>query len=434
VANALFFGDCLDVMRHDIPPESVDLVYVDPPFNSNRIYNASMGGAQWVAFDDTWRWHRAADDFHEVAGDVKLAPTMEGLRMMLGEGPKLAYLSYMANRLRECRRVLKPTGSIYLHCDPAMNYLLRTVMDAVFGASGFRNEVAWCYTGPTAPRHWFPRKHDTVLFYAMRTRQPFFRDAVRVPSKWNGLGGFSAPDVERVNRGKVPEDWWPMTFGPNTKERIGYPTQKPLALLERIIRASSREGDVVLDPFCGCGTTIAAAETLGRKWVGIDICLKACTVIEERMRGTLGLDWDDVEFVGRPRTRNHARKLAEVDPYRFETWAVGFTPYVDPNPVQRRDKGIDGHGRYPVRRGRFADIVSQVKGGSTGAPDIQAFNGARQQVGADLGIFTCFEDRVTGPMRDAAASTGRFMGAPVIQIYTVEDYFAGRTPQLPRAA
>ena len=132
-ANRLYFGDCLEVMPEFLSDESVDLIYLDPPFNSKRIYNAFIGGAQWVAFDDTWRWYEAIDDFHSVASDVSLAPTMEGLRRMLGEGGELAYLSYMANRLRECRRVLRPTGSIYLHCDPTMSYLLRTVMDAVFG-------------------------------------------------------------------------------------------------------------------------------------------------------------------------------------------------------------------------------------------------------------------------------------------------------------
>ena len=165
MGNALYFGDCLDVMRESIPDESVDLIYLDPPFNSKRIYNASMGGAQWVAFDDTWRWSEAVDDFHEVAGDVELAPTMEGLRKILGEGSKLAYLSYMANRLRECHRALKPTGSIYLHCDPTMNYLLRVVMDAAFGAKYFRNEIVWSYQRWTGATKHFQRMHDTLLMF-----------------------------------------------------------------------------------------------------------------------------------------------------------------------------------------------------------------------------------------------------------------------------
>ena len=156
MTNRLYFGDCLDVMREDVDDESVDLIYLDPPFNSKRLYNAFIGGAQWVAFDDTWSWHEAVDDFHDVAGDAKLAPTMEGLRKILSEGANLAYLSYMANRLRECRRVLKPTGSIYLHCDPTMSHYLKVVMDGVFDVRPgdkrkFRNEIIWCYRGGGCP-------------------------------------------------------------------------------------------------------------------------------------------------------------------------------------------------------------------------------------------------------------------------------------------
>ena len=168
--NRLYFGDCLEVMREDVPDESVDLIYLDPPFNSKRLYNAYIGGAQWVAFNDTWQWYEAIEDFHEVAGDVTLGDPMEGLRRILGEGPNLAYLSYMANRLRECRRVLKPTGSIYLHCDPTMSHYLKVVMDAVFGDKGFRNEIQWKRYGAhndvgQGSRH-FGRVHDILLFYA----------------------------------------------------------------------------------------------------------------------------------------------------------------------------------------------------------------------------------------------------------------------------
>ena len=172
--NRLYFGDCLDVLREDVPDESVDLIYLDPPFNSKRLYNAYIGGAQWVAFEDTWRWHEAVEDFHAVAGDVDLGRTLEGLRQILGEGPNLAYLSYMTNRLRECRRVLKPTGSIYLHCDPTMSHYLKVVMDALFGHRNFRNEVVWDYSFRLMdlPR-FFNRKHDIILFYVKSKTAPF---------------------------------------------------------------------------------------------------------------------------------------------------------------------------------------------------------------------------------------------------------------------
>ncbi len=217
-------------------------------------------------------------------------------------------------------------------------------------------------------------------------------------------------------------------------ERIGYPTQKPVALLERIIKASSNEGDVVFDPFCGCGTTIEAAQRLGRRWIGVDICVNACKVIEKRMRGHFDSLWDDIEFVGMPQTIDDAKYLAEYDKFKFERWAASLVDGMEANTRQRGDGGIDGWGRLPIRKGQFIDLVSQVKGGSTNPGDVQAFNGARQQAGADLGIFTCFDDRVTQGMRDTAASTGRFMTAPIVQIYTVEDYFVGRIPTLPVAA
>ena len=179
MSNRLYFGDCLDVMREDIPNESVDLIYLDPPFNSNRLYNAFIDGAQWVAFDDTWQWHRAVDDFHEVAGDVGMAGTMKDLRLMLGEGPQLAYLSYMANRLRECRRVLKSTGSIYLHCDPTMSHYLKAVMDGIFGRRNFVNEIVWKRSdakgdGGQGAKH-FGRVNDIIFLYGKGSERAWNR-------------------------------------------------------------------------------------------------------------------------------------------------------------------------------------------------------------------------------------------------------------------
>ena len=538
--NRLYFGDCLDVMREDIPDESVDLIYLDPPFNSKRLYNAFMGGAQWVAFDDTWRWHEAVDDFHEVAAQPRLAPVIEGLRMMLGEGSQLAYLSYMANRLDECHRVLKPAGSIYLHCDPTMSHYLKSVMDGIFGVSNFRNKIIWRRTGAHNSANRFGPIHDVLLFYSKSDAyqhrpvfapylaghvQTFFKREDSTGRYWtnaiHGSGtrngesgrpwrGFDptvagrhwaipkdlveavgiSPDLPQHEKldalfelglidlpkessnalptyrqyldrspGQIVQDVW--AFQPHTKgcvhdstggidedvrwipprdkkERLGYPTQKPVGLLERIIKASSNEGELVLDPFCGCGTTIHAAQNLGRQWIGIDICVNACKVIEQRLRGHFDSIWSDVEFVGFPKTVDDAKTLAEYDKFRFERWAVALVDGMEPNQRQRGDKGgdkgIDGRGRLAIRKGRFIDLVSQAKGGSTSPGDVQAFNGARQQAGADLGIFTCFNERVTYGMRDAAANAGRFMKVPAVQIYTVEDYFEGRVPVLPKAA
>lgn len=500
VPNRLYFGDCLDVMREDIAGGSIDLIYLDPPFNSKRLYNAFIGNAQWLAFNDTWRWHEAVEDFHEVASDVRLAPTMEGLRLIHGEGPELAYLSYMTNRLRECHRVLKPTGSIYLHCDPTMSHSLKLVMDSIFGRGQFRNEIVWQRSLAHNMRtKGFQRVNDLLLYYsrgnrfrfrpvympygeaqlkryrrdsdgrlytgqdltfstALEARQFEWRGSKPPPNrswgasfeqleKWFDEGrillkrdGTPRLDGKKVYLDEMPgkpatTNWIDIPRISNTsQERLGYPTQKPLPLLVRILEASSGSGEVVLDPFCGCGTTIEAAQRLGRSWIGIDICVNACKVIEKRIRNHFDSVWSEVEFIGLPKTNDQAKTLASMDKFRFERWAAALVDGVEPNKRQRGDKGIDGWGRFPIRKGQFIDLVSQVKGGGTSPGDVQAFNGARQQAGADLGIFTCFNDRVTPRMRDAAASTGRFMEVPKVQIYTVEDYFEGRKPLLPLAS
>ena len=503
VPNRLYFGDCLDVMREDIPSESVDLIYLDPPFNSKRLYNAFIGGAQWVAFDDTWRWHEAVDDFHDVASQPRLAGMIEGLRMMLGEGPQLAYLSYMANRLVECHRVLKPTGSIYLHCDPTMSHYLKAVMDGIFGKGNFRNEIVW--KRATAVKgnfgqgsQFYGPNTDSILFYSMTDSRIFNQQFTSYSLEYietsyrhiepetgrhfqlvsmTGPGGSAKgnPEYEvmgvtrhwrysqdrmqdlidqglvvQTNPGRVPRRKYYLDEGrgvaiqslwddvpnvqPSSRESIGYPTQKPIGLLQRILETSSNEGDVVLDPFCGCGTTVHAAQNLGRRWIGIDVCVNACKVIEQRLRSHFDTIWDEVEFIGMPKTSDDAKTLADLDKFRFERWAASLVDGMEANTRQRGDGGIDGWGRIPIRKGQFIDMVSQVKGGGTGPGDVQAFNGARQQARADLGIFTCFDERVTPRMRDAAASTGRFMEVPTVQIYTVEDYFQGRIPALPKVA
>ena len=444
VPNRLYFGDCLDVLREDVADESVDLVYLDPPFNSKRLYNAFIGDAQWVAFNDTWHWSEAVGDFHAVASSPgQLADTMEGLRKVLGEGPNLAYLAYMANRLRECWRALKPTGSLYLHCDPTMSHYLKVVLDAVFGSGNFRNEIVWHYRRWTGKAKRLQRLHDIVLFYTKRGEYTFNvpydpyteKSLARKQNYHTRIKGDDIYVTSIDKRGVRAGDVWNIpVLNSQTKERVGYPTQKPLALLNRIVQASSNPGDVVLDPFCGCGTTVHAAQGLNRRWIGVDICVTACQVIEKRLRGHFDSVWDDIQFIGMPKTLPDAKTLASMDKFRFERWAASIVDGMEYNKVQRGDKGIDGRGRIAIRKGQFVDVVSQVKGGGTGRSHVQAFDGARREAGAELGIFTCFEDRVTQGMRDAAASTGRFMDVPRIQIYTVDDYYAGRRPRMPRAA
>ena len=276
--------------------ETIDLIYLDPPFNSNANYAAPIGSpAEGVEFKDVWTlqdidvmWLESIHSdrphlWHVLKGIAGVhSPSM------------LSYLVYMIPRLEEMRRLLKPTGSIYLHCDPTASHYLKIIMDAVFGKSNFRNEIVWCYTGPSNSKRWFPRKHDVILFYIKNAKEayPFNYDKVKIPYRKLETGktsGIFKTAAILDEKGKIPEDYWleardGMTpVGRKPKERTGYPTQKPLKLLERIISASSNKDDMVLDPFCGCATTCVAAQWLHREWIGIDVSPKAADLVDMRL-------------------------------------------------------------------------------------------------------------------------------------------------------
>ncbi|HDR06682.1 MAG TPA: site-specific DNA-methyltransferase, partial [Candidatus Coatesbacteria bacterium] len=287
--NYLYYGDNLDILRRYVKDETVDLVYLDPPFNSNAKYsaffaekNGTQAAAQIKAFEDTWTWNVESEAIYAelVTAGGKVSDALQGFRQFLGECDMLAYLVMMAPRLVELRRVLKQTGSIYLHCDPTASAHLRLLMDAVFGAGSFRNEIVWCYTGAAAPgqRH-FNRKHDVLFWYTKGGNWTFKPYALNIPFAESTKrraqhtdGSFGRVRSKPLPDYKFPDDWWGDIVALKAgKERLGYPTQKPEALLERIIQASSNEGDLVLDPFCGCGTTVVVAERLKRRWIGIDI-------------------------------------------------------------------------------------------------------------------------------------------------------------------
>lgn len=305
--NQLYYGDNLDILREHIAPESVDLIYLDPPFNSKATYNVlfreqngTRSAAQITAFEDTWHWGLESEmAYHEVVteGPKRLADLLQALRQFLGTNDMMAYLTMMAIRLAELHRVLKPTGSIYLHCDPTASHYLKLLMDAVFGGKNFRNEIIWCYAGGGIPKKDFPRKHDVIFRYT-KTDHYFFAPVYRPYSPGTVQRGRTKvkgkyAEIGLREEGTPVNDWWPdvpKITSPTDLEKLGYPTQKSEALLERIIKASSNEGDLVLDPFCGCGTTIAVAERLNRHWIGIDNNEIAISLTKHRLEDVFGLE------------------------------------------------------------------------------------------------------------------------------------------------
>jgi len=456
--NVLYYGDNLDILRRYIKDESVDLIYLDPPFKSNQDYNVLFeernGSRSTVlirAFEDTWRWDRGAEEAYQdivEKGPADVARTMVAFRTMLGENDMLAYLSMMAPRLVELRRVLKSTGSIYLHCDPTASAHLRLLMDAVFGSASFRNEVIWCYKLGGRPKKGWPRKHDVVLFYTKSSSQHAFTfnsDSVRVP--YESSGGYVSSGRKviegreyKVNPlGKVPEDWWFLSaLNRQSKERLGYPTQKPETLLERIIKASSNEGDMVLDPFCGCGTTVAVAQRLRRRWIGIDITHLAITLIKHRLENAFGKGiLGSFDVVGEPKDLSGATELAQSDPFQFQCWALGL---VGARPVETKkgaDKGVDGRFYFheDVKGKKTRQIILQVKAGHTGPAHLRDLRGVIQRENAEIGVLITLQEP-TPAMRKEAASAGFYVSPsgkryPRVQVLTVRELLEGKQIEYP---
>ncbi|NQT34937.1 site-specific DNA-methyltransferase [bacterium] len=287
-SSRLFHGDNLTILKKYFSDKSVDLIYMDPPFNSNRCYNVLPGkktntidsGNEQV-FDDTWRWNDSAvEAFNKITSetDGQLSQLFPALKRITGESGMLAYLLMMAPRIVELRRTLKHSGSIYIHCDQRASAYLKLLMDAVFGAENFLNCIVWCYgLGGSSPRYW-PRKHDDILWYSREQNGHYF-EAVQIPATSQKMKGQFK---------KAPDFWNIPTINNMAHERVGYPTQKPEALLARIIESSSCKGDIVLDPFCGCGTTLVVAQALSRKWIGIDSSEKAVELVKKRLEGKFG--------------------------------------------------------------------------------------------------------------------------------------------------
>jgi len=511
--NTLYYGDNLDILRRYVPDESVDLVYLDPPFNSKATYNVLFrekdgtdAAAQIEAFDDFWHWDEAAAEayFTVVEAGGQTAEALRAFRILLGDNDMLAYLAMMAPRLVELRRVLKPTGSLYLHCDPTASHYLKVLLDAVFGFAQFRSEVIWKRTSAHSSANRFGPVHDVLLFYGRTgdtkwiggaqaydpeyVRRRFRQDAER-PWKdadltgsgirhgetgqvWRGFDvtakgrhwAYPPTELERLDAdGRV---YWPPKKGawprlrqfldelPGVplqdvwtdippinalaKERLGYPTQKPEALLERIVAASSNEGDHVLDPFCGCGTTVAVAQKLDRRWTGIDITHLAITLMRTRLMDAFGEDLD-FRVIGEPTSVPDAAALAEQDPFQFEVWALGL---VGARPAEQKkgaDRGIDGR-RYfhDDTKGATKQIVFSVKAGKTGRAHVHELRGVMERENAQMAALLSMQEP-TQPMRSEAASAGYYespLGShhPRIQLLTVGELLEGERLDLPRAS
>jgi adenine specific DNA methylase Mod len=503
--NKLHFGDNLQVLRDHVQDESVDLIYLDPPFNSNANYNllfeeaaGQAAGAQVEVFRDTWEWGPSAaeayDDVMQASGDVALV--MKGLRSWLGQSPMMAYLAMMSARLLHLRRVLKPTGSIYLHCDPKASHYLKIVLDAIFDPGGFRNEIIWKRTSGHSDAKRFGSVHDTILFYSRGTEstwnqvyQPYDRDYVEqyyryvdgngrrfmsgdlgaaglqgggYDYEWKGVRRIWRVPQETMRRldeeghvfytkngiprrkryldeskGLPAQDIWSDIEPLRSwhQERLGYPTQKPLSLLERIITASSNEGDVILDPFCGCGTTVEAAETLNRQWIGIDVTHYAVTLIEARLKAKHPNA--NYSISGRPVDLAGARELARRDKHQFQWWAawrVGAQTYREEK--RGADRGIDGNIFF--KNGPFGDgrIIISVKGGeNVGVDMVRDLRGVIEREEAEMGVLVTLVEP-TKPMVQEALQAGFVRRSahgrlPRLQIVTAADLVDGRPPQLP---
>ncbi|MDO8532107.1 MAG: DNA methyltransferase [Dehalococcoidia bacterium] len=517
-ANTLYYGDNLKLLRDHVPDESVDLIYLDPPFNSNASYNVLFkersgeeSAAQIRAFEDTWHWGQEAERaFADVLASAitpqETKDLLVALRKALKSTDMMAYLVMMTIRLVELRRVLKPTGSIYLHCDPTASHYLKVMLDAIFKPSNFINEIIWKRsdakgdTGQGA-KH-FGRVNDTLLLYAKSLDyifnplygpldpdyvENFYRYADPDGRRYKldnmlGPGGAAkgnpsyevmgitrywrysrermqqlvqAGRVIQTKPGTVPmykryldeskgtpvtTNWTDISLIRGwSSEKLGYATQKPLALLERIIQTSSNEGDVVLDPFCGCGTAVAAAHKLNRKWIGMDITHLAVALMKSRLKDMFGLEpKKDYRVVGEPEDLESARQLAQDDRHEFQYWAVSLaTGQPRQEDKKGADKGVDGVIYFidgPRKTAQKA--IMQVKSGHVSSAYIRDLKGVLQREDAALGLFITLE-KPTRDMETEAVSAGFFHSDlmnrdyPRVQIRTIEELLAGKEFQMP---
>ena len=516
--NKLYFGDNLNILRESVADESVDLIYLDPPFNSNATYNVLFrersgedSAAQITAFEDTWKWSMESEYAYQdviTDGPEKLGNLLQSMRGFLGQNDMMAYLTMMAQRMAELHRVLKPTGSVYLHCDPTASHYLKLMMDAVFGNENYKNEIVWKRSSAHNDSGTCGRTHDIIFLYTKDRLELTWNNQYQEydPSyveshyrrktedgriyrtdnltatslsgggyeyEWNGVTRIWRSPRETMqrlhNEGRIHytrngvaeyiryldempgvplQDLWTdlPPINSQAKERLGFQTQKPEALLERIINASSNEGDVVLDPFCGCGTAIAVAERLKRRWIGIDITHLAISLMKSRLRDTFNSDLSDYDVVGVPQDVESARALAvesEHDGrYQFEYWALGLVEARPANKGRRgADSGIDGYiNFFDDNSGKAKRIIVQVKSGQVRRDMIATLKGDMARENAEIGLFITL-NQPTRPMIQEATSAGIYTPEhypdhryPRVQILTIEDLLSGTQAEYPRFA
>ena len=552
--NVLYYGDNLEILRRYIPDASVDLIYLDPPFNSNRDYNVifrdesgNRSDAQLLAFEDTWHWGPSAEStyryltntaHHEGRVPDKVSTIIAALRSGIGSNQMMAYLVEMAVRLVELHRVLKPTGSLYLHCDPTASHYLKLLLDAIFDVRNFRNEIVWRRTsGHNKVSKQFGPIHDVILFYS-KTDAFFFTPGVRPPMRgyvkewftaedergpyrtnmltgsnvrkghsglpWRGFdpttvgrhwaipasvaeylppeskawttqqkldhlhdqgviyiprAGEGQPKYKQyIGKGIPYQDVWgyqPYTQGSvygsdeaidedvrwigHDAERLGYPTQKPVGLLRRIIESSCPAGGVVLDPFCGCGTALIASAEMDRRWIGIDITWLSVAVMKARLKDSFGIE---APVIGQPTEVEGARQLAQGDDgrYQFQWWALNL---IDARPLggtekKGSDRGIDGRITFTIGpRGEMGQALVSVKSGKVNSSQVRDLKGTIEREKAEIGLFVTLEE----PSREMEleATTAGFYTSPIdgrgyprIQILTIRELLEeGKKPTLP---
>lgn len=522
--NTLFYGDNLPILREYIPDESVDLIYLDPPFNSSRSYNVLFkdeGGkeseAQITAFEDTWHWNEATErTYHEMIQNApaNVVQMIGALREFVGTNQMMAYLVMMAARLVELHRVLKPTGSLYLHCDPTASHYLKVILDTIFGAENFINEIIWKRTSAHSSAKKFGPVHDNIMYYSKSSLciwnpqyEPFDEEYIssHYRSKDEQGRSYTLSDLTAAGtrRGSSGQAWrgfdpalkgnhwkftiekldeldasgriyWPKKEGgwpryiryldevkgvpiqdvwedidpinAQAQERLGYPTQKPLALLERIIQASSNEGDIVLDPFCGCGTAVAAAQKLNRKWIGIDVTHLSISLMKYRMKDMFELkEKQDYQVIGEPQDIESAKQLAKDDRYQFQWWALSL---VQAKPLggdggskegkKGSDKGIDGVINFINEKNKAERVLIQVKSGHVKSGDIRDLRGVLEREEAAIGVFITLEE-ASKDMTTEAVSSGYYHSDlwqkdyPRLQILAIADLLDGKGIDMPKS-